>query len=120
MNRLHQGQEGHVETQHLVFGMVGDPGQLVGVQTRVHGVQHPTRTTHAKVELQVSVAVPGQGGDAGTPGQFLRIQRVGHLPRPTRHVGPGVAVNVPLHPARNHFTVTVVLFGKFDQGRNQQ
>ena len=40
VHRLHDGQEGHVKAQHLVFGVVGDPGHLVGVQARVDGVQH--------------------------------------------------------------------------------
>ena len=40
VHRLHQRQEGQVEAQHLVFGVVGDPGDLVGMQARVDGVQH--------------------------------------------------------------------------------
>ena len=37
---LDQRQEGQVEEQHLVLGMVGDPHHLVGVQARVERVQH--------------------------------------------------------------------------------
>ena len=40
MHRLHQRQKAQVKTQHLVFGMVGNPGDLVGMQARVDGVQH--------------------------------------------------------------------------------
>ena len=40
VHRLHQRQEGQVEAQHLVLGVVGDPGDLVRVQARVDGVQH--------------------------------------------------------------------------------
>ena len=43
VHRLDDGQEGHVEAQHPVFGVVGDPGDLVGVQARVEGVQHAAR-----------------------------------------------------------------------------
>ena len=40
MNRLDDGQEGHVKAQDLIFRVVGDPGDLLGVQARVDGVQH--------------------------------------------------------------------------------
>jgi hypothetical protein len=32
VHRLHQGQESQVKAQHLVFGVVDDPGNLLGVQ----------------------------------------------------------------------------------------
>ena len=40
---LDDGQESHVKAQHLVFGMVGNPGDLLGMQPRIEGVQHPAR-----------------------------------------------------------------------------
>ena len=42
VNLFHQGQKTHVKAQHVVFGVVHDPGQLLGVQTWVQGVQHAT------------------------------------------------------------------------------
>ena len=41
-HRLHQGQESFVKAQHMVFGVVGNPDHLVGVQARVERVQHRT------------------------------------------------------------------------------
>ena len=64
VHRLHQRQEGHVEAQHLVFGVVGDPGDLVRMQARIDGVQHAPGAADAEVHFQVAIAVPGQGGDA--------------------------------------------------------
>ena len=63
-DRLDQRQEGQVEEQDLVFGMVGDPDDLVGMQARVERVQHRARAGDRVVQLQVAVAVPGQRGDA--------------------------------------------------------
>ena len=63
-DRLDQRQEGQVEEQDLVFGMVGDPDHLVGMQARVQRVQHGARARHRVVQLHVAVAVPGQRGDA--------------------------------------------------------
>ena len=65
-DRLDDGQEGHVETQHLVFGMVGDQGHLLGDQPRVDGVHHPAAAADAVVQLEVAVTVPGQRGHAVT------------------------------------------------------
>ena len=59
-----QRQEGEVEEQHLVFGVVGDVDDLVGVQARVERVQHRARAGDRVVELHVAVAVPGERGDA--------------------------------------------------------
>ena len=115
MQCLHQRQKRHVKAQHLVFGVVGDPCQLLGVQARVHGVQHAARATHTKVQLQMAVTVPGQGGDACALRHLLGIECVGHLTRAAGHIGPGVTVDVALHAARNNFTVAVVFFCKLDQ-----
>jgi hypothetical protein len=61
---LDQRQESEIEAQGLVFGMVRDPRDLVGMQARIDGVQHAPAAAHAVIELQVAVAVPGQRGDA--------------------------------------------------------
>jgi hypothetical protein len=115
MESLHQRQEGQVEKQHLVFGVVGNPGHQVRVQARVQGVQHAAGTADAEIQLQVPVAVPGQRGNAVTELQLQHIQRLGHLARAARHIAVGVTVNVTLHPARDNFSVTVVALRKIDQ-----
>jgi hypothetical protein len=45
------GKKRHVKAQHLVFGMVGNPRNLIWVQARVDGVQHTSAATDAKVQL---------------------------------------------------------------------
>ena len=79
VNLFHQGQKTHVKAQHLVFCMVGNPDHLVRVQTRVDGVQHPARAAHAKVQLQVAVAVPGERGHAVAKAQAQLVQSMGDL-----------------------------------------
>ena len=76
---LDDGQKSHVEADGLVFGMVGNPGNLVRVQTRVDGVQHAADAADAKVQLQMAVAVPGQGRHALAERNVQAIQRVRHL-----------------------------------------
>jgi len=120
VHRLHQRQEGHVKAQHLVFGVVDDPGNLVRVQAGVDGVQHAARATHAKVHLHVAVAIPGQGRHTVAELQLLGIQCVGQLAGAGRQVAVGVTVDIAFHPARDDFCITVVALGKLDQRRNKQ
>ena len=120
MHSLHQGEEAHVKTQHLVFCVVDDPGNLLGVQTRVDGVQHTARTTHAEIHFHVAIAVPGQGSHTVAERQPLLVQRVGQLARARRQITVGVAVNIAFHTPRNNFPIAVVALGKFNQRRNQQ
>ena len=117
---LHQRQEGHVEAQHLVFGVVGDPGDLVGMQARIDGVEHAAGTADAEVQLQVAVAVPRQRGHPVGKQQVHAIQRMRHLARPHGDVPPTVAMNVALDAPRHDLAVAMVALGEIDQGRDQQ
>ena len=78
---LHQWQKAQVKTQHLVFGVVGYPGNLVRVQARVDGVEHAARTTHTVVQLEMAVAVPGERGYAVAKCELQAIQRICNLAR---------------------------------------
>ena len=109
-----------VETHHRVFSVVDDPGQLLRVQARVQRVQHALRAADTKVQLQVAVAIPGQGGHAVAVGQLVGIQCIGNLARTLGHLRPVGTVNVALHSARHDFTVRVVAFGVLDERRNEQ
>ena len=90
------------------------------MQTRVERVQHPTRTTDTKVQLQVAVTVPGQGGDPVAKAQLQAVQRMGHLPRTRRQSLVGVAMDIALDPARHNLGVTMVPVSKINQRRDQQ
>jgi hypothetical protein len=76
------GREAQVEEQDLVFRVVGDPHDLVGVQARVQRVQHGPGARRGVVQLHVTVAVPGQRGHAVAEADAALGQRVGHAPGP--------------------------------------
>ena len=59
--------------------MIGNPDNLVRVQARIERMQHPTRTTHAEIQFQVTVTVPCECGHPVAEGQFQPIQGVGNL-----------------------------------------
>jgi len=120
MHGLHQGQKVQVKAQHLVFGVVGDPGDLLGVQARVDGVQHAARAAHTEVHLHVAVAVPGQRGHAVAELQAQPVERIGQAACALAQVLVGVAVDVALHAPRDDFGVAMVAFCELDQRRDQQ
>ena len=109
------GQEGHVKAHHLVFGMVGNPDNLVRVQTRVERVQNPTGTAHTKIQLQMAVAIPGQCSHAVTECDFHLIQRIGHLAGPRAHILIGIAVQITFDAPGNHLSLAVVAFREYEQ-----
>ncbi len=115
MHGLHQRQEGQIEAQHLVLGMAHDPGNLVGMQARVDGVQHPARTAHAKVHLHVAVAIPCQAGHAVAMRQAQRLDGIRQLLGAVRQRTVGVAVDIAFDAARDDFGVAMVARGKIDQ-----
>ena len=57
-------QAGHalIQEDHLVFGVVDDVSELIGEQTQVEGVGHPTSARRGEVQLEVPGRVPGKGG----------------------------------------------------------
>jgi len=116
MNGLNDGQERHVKAQDLVFGMVCNPSDLIGVQAGVDGVQHMPTATHPEIKLQVPMTIPGQGRDTVTEGQGFFAQRVGHLSGSAGYRGPVAAMNITLNAARNDFSVPMLFSGEFNQG----
>ena len=106
--------------QHLVLGVVDDPGDLVGVQARVDGVQHAARARDAVEELQVAVAIPGQRGHPLGECQLIGVERVGHAARAPCDVDPSAAVDIALNAARDDFGFTMVALSKVDQIGNQK
>jgi hypothetical protein len=119
-DRLDQRQEGQVEEQDLVFGMVGDPDDLVRVQARVQRVQHGARARHGVVQLHVAVAVPRQRRDPVAEADAAGGEGVGHPARSPRDLRVGRPVQVALDAARNHLPLAVVALGVRQQRGDQQ
>ena len=117
---LDQRQEAQVETQHLVLGVVDDPGDLLREQPRVDGVAHQARAGRGVIDLEMAVAVPGQRADTVTrlatqPGQGLR-----QLAGAQFGVDPGVAMHVALDALGDDLGVAMVTRRVRDQRRDQQ
>ena len=93
-------QEGHVEEERLVFGVVGDVDDLVGMQARIERVQHGARARHRVVELDVAIAVPGQRRDALAAFRMpIRSEGVGHLASSARRARGSSGGGCRLRPA---------------------
>ena len=81
-----EGDEGGVDEDHPVLGVVGDVGQLLGEQPEVQRVEHGAHRGDGQVGLEVLLGVPGEGGDpvalpdaeAGQ-GRGQPVGPVGHL-----------------------------------------
>ena len=114
--RLDQRQEGQVEEERLVLGVVGDVDDLVGMQSRVERVQDRARSRHRVVELHVAMAVPGQRRDAVAALDAETGKGVRHPARARRQLAVGRAMDVALDPARHHLLLAVMALG-VDQER---
>ncbi|CAI8900908.1 hypothetical protein EMIT0P218_30089 [Pseudomonas sp. IT-P218] len=119
-DELDQRQEGHVEEDVLVFGMIGDVGHLVFMQARVDGMHDGTHAADAVVQLQVTIAVPGKRSDAVGRLHAQAGQGAGQLVRATVAVTEGVAMDIALHPAGHNLSIAMMAVGVFYQRGNQQ
>ena len=120
MNLLYQWQKGHVEAQHLIFSVVGDPDHLIRMESRIDGVQYPPGTTDTEIQLQMPVAVPGQRRHpvAGIQAQCVKTMR--DLPCASGDPGPIGSVDVAFDTAGHDFGVAMMGFRMHDQGGNVQ
>jgi len=80
-NHLDQLDEGEIDEQHLVFGIVHDPGDLVGKQPGVECVVDCSDTQNAVPGLKVAPCVPGHRGDAIADPAAIPVQSLGELER---------------------------------------
>ena len=112
--------ECQVEKQVLVFGVIGNVGDLLGKETRIDRVQHGAHAGHAIVEFHVPIAVPGQRGDAVAPLYAQCRQRPGDALRAGVNIAVRAAVDRSLDRARNNFNAGMKRVGVLDQRRNEQ
>ncbi|MNH23618.1 hypothetical protein D3C79_835230 [compost metagenome] len=115
-----QRQEGQVEEEHAVLGVVGNPLHLVGMQARVQRVQHGTRAGYGVVQLHVAIAVPGERADAVTKADAERGERIGQAACALPEVAIGLPMDIAFDPARDDFLVAMVALGMGEERRNKQ
>ena len=117
---LDQREEGQVETDVLVLGVVDDVDDLLGEQARVDGMAHRTHAGHRVVDLEMAEPVPGQGADTIRRPHAERGQGVGQLTRALVGLGIRVSVYATFDQARHDFGVAVEAVRMADQRRDLQ
>ena len=83
-DRLHQRHEGQVDQHDPVFGVVDDPGDLLGEQARIDGVIDPADAGDAVPGFEMAIAVPGERRDAVAELDPVAIESLGDLERALR------------------------------------
>ncbi len=86
LNRLQQRRdlfddrrEGDVEEDDLVFGVIDDPGDLLGEKPRVQSVEHRAHAHGAVPSFKMPIRVPGERCNAITERDRALAQRIGDL-----------------------------------------
>ena len=119
-DRGHQRQEGGIEHDHLVPGMIGDIGDLFGRQAGVDRMGHPPAAGHAEIDLQMAAVVPGDGADTRTGRHAQPIQRRGQPARMFRHPRPIAARDLARGLDRDHLGAAVKARRVVDQRVHRQ
>ena len=109
-HRIDQRREGHVKEDVLGLGVINDPGELFGAETRIGGVYDCANAGHGVIELHMPVGVPGDGGDPVARFYLQRsCQDIGELLGPLIAIGIAIAVNFArIGQARHDFALAMI------------
>src|SRR5690349_15300209 len=94
---FNQRRERHVEEDVAALGIINDETDLFGEQSRVHSVQNGATACDAKIDLQVSVVIPGQRDDTLTAAYAQTLQHVGDPTSSSSNRRPIAANDRSLH-----------------------
>ena len=97
---LDDWQKTKIKAEHLVFGMINNPGNLLRMQAWVDGMNHRALATHGVVNLHMAIAIPGQGADAFAHINTARLERTGELPHTRLGVTVGITMNIAFKATR--------------------
>ena len=89
---LEQRQQHVVHDHETVARVIGDIGDVVGVEAEVQGVQHAAGAGDAEIGLLVRIVVPHHGGHRLAPLEPRTRKRRGKLPRAAAKIAVAVAV----------------------------
>ena len=108
-----------IDEDHFVFSMIHDVGELFREQTNVERVQHTTRTGSCKIQLEVTLRVPGKRGHA-THGRDTKV--VEHTSEATCAICPlAICRALPTSGRRrDDLLVAVILLRAIEQVANRQ
>src|SRR5579885_2833224 len=85
---LDERDEGEVEEDVAVLGMIDDVDDLLGEEARIDGMADRAHAGDAIIDLEMAKAVPGKRADAVRLLDAQPNERIGELPR----AGMGVAI----------------------------
>ena len=117
---LREFDEGEVEEQHPILGVVDDVDDLIGEQPRVHRMKHGAGPRDAVEEFQMPVSVPRQRADPVAAPDSKPAQEIGEPPGALLACAVAIAVDRALDGARDHRAVAVILRRVADQRRDHE
>ena len=100
--------ERQVGDHHAVFGVIDDPGDLLGKQPRIDGVVDRADAEDAVPGFQVPPGVPGQRRDAVAELDAVALQPLRHLERALADLGIVRGVDRAFDRARHDRALAVV------------
>jgi hypothetical protein len=107
-DHLDQLDECQVDEQHLVFGIVHDPGDLVGKQARIERMVDRSNPKDPVPGFQMPPGVPGHGGDPVADTATVTFQALCQLQRAGADFGVVRAVKRPFDRTRYDFSLAVI------------
>ncbi len=115
-----QGQEVAIEQQHAAAGVVERIDDLLVGQPRIGGVQHGADAGHGEEQLEVTVGVPGQGGNHVARPHAKTVQHRGGLAGASGQARVVIAPQGFVDQPRDDFPVAVGHGGVGEDGAEHQ
>ena len=112
--RGQQADQGPVDEDDLVLGVVDDVGDLLGEQADVERVQHPGRARGGEVQLEVAGRVPGEGGHPTVGRDAEGVEHAAQLAGPASPLAVALALE-PGGRGRHHLLAGEQLLGPVEQ-----
>ena len=115
-----QGGEAGVGADDHAAGVVEDVDDVVGGEAGVHGVDDGAHAGDGVVELEMALAVPGEGGDTVALGDAEGLESAGEATAATLDVAVGCAGGGAVFLAGDDLGLTMVAGGVGEDGGDQQ
>ena len=112
---IEQWNERQVKENHLVVGMVDDVLELMLEQSRIDGMDDRLHAGYRVIELEVTVAIPGERSDPGSGRDAQPRQCAGEPARARVRVAIRIAMDRTFDGARHDLGVAVIAVRVPDQ-----
>ena len=118
--RLHQRHEGQVDEHDPVFGVVDDPGDLLGEQARIDGVIDRAGADDAVPGFEMAIAVPGERRDPIAELDPVALEPLGDLERALANLAIVGVMHRPFDRPRGDLLLRELDGGEIDDLVHQQ